>query len=88
MAHPSDVAVNYVWEQFKAAFFDGGERQKAEQCERLSRLLAHRPTSPNAEVVEQFRARASKALADMAAQCPHIAKLDYLKHYITCKEEL
>lgn len=86
MAHPSDVAVNYVWELFKAAFFNDNERSKAEQCERLSRLLAHRPTSPNAEVVGQFKQKAAKSLADMAARYPHITKLDYLKHYITCKE--
>lgn len=86
MTHPSDTAIEYVWEQFKSAFFDNRERQIAEQCERLSKMLAHRPTSPNADIVRQFKQKCHNALADMAKRYPHIAKLDYLKHYITFKE--
>lgn len=86
MAHPSDVAVNYVWELFKTAFFNDTERQKAEQCERLSRMLAHKPMSSNTEAVKQFVGKVRQSLADMALRYPHITKLDYLKHYITCKE--
>lgn len=86
MAHPSEVAIDYVWEQFKTAFFEPAERDKAEQCERLSKMLAHRPLSRDPETVEQFRQKQAKALADMAARFPHIAKLDYLTSYITRQE--
>lgn len=79
MTHPTDVAIDYVWDLFKTAFFDDAERQKAEQCERLSKMLAHRPTNPNPEVVEQFRQKAAQALAEMAARYPHISTLEYLK---------
>ena len=81
MAHPSDVAIDYVWELFKKAFFTQQELHGVEQCERLSRMLAHRPLSPNADVVERFRRQCDLALADAVHQFPHIAKLDYLSCY-------
>ena len=81
MAHPSELAVDYIWTLFKEAFFAPVERQGVEQCERLSRMLAHRPVNPNADVVAQFRRKCASALAEVIRQWPHIAKLDYLSCY-------
>lgn len=82
MAHPSDVAIDYIWEQFKMAFFTSAERQKVEECERMSKLLAHCPTSRNSEAVEQFKQKIRQALADIAIRFPHIKNLDYIKNYM------
>lgn len=43
MLHPSQIAVNYIWEQFQKAFFEKKTIDFIEQFESLNRILKHRP---------------------------------------------
>lgn len=82
MAHPSDVAVDYIWEKFKDTFFDNKERAKVEQCERFSRRLSHRVMSGNQEAVERFREETRNALEQLVGQYPYIAEIELIKQIL------
>ena len=45
MRHPSDVAVKYIYEIFKASYFDEETKRIAAEASRLTRRLAHRSFS-------------------------------------------
>lgn len=49
MLHPSQIAVNYIWEQFQKAFFEKKTIDFIEQFESLNRTLKHRPTDATNE---------------------------------------
>ncbi len=54
MTHPSDVAVDYIYDIFSRSFFDEETKEVARECERLSKRLSHRPMSDDAEAVSRF----------------------------------
>ncbi|MBQ3983544.1 MAG: GSCFA domain-containing protein [Bacteroidales bacterium] len=43
MCHPSDVAVDIIWERFQQTFMSDATREVARQQERLWRQRQHRP---------------------------------------------
>lgn len=82
MTHPSDVAVDYIWEKFKDAFFDNKERAKVDECERFSRRLSHRVMSGNPEVAERFRLDTRNALVSLVERYPHIKEIESIKQIL------
>ena len=82
MTHPSDVAVDYIWEKFKDAFFDNKERAKVEQCERFSRRLSHRVMSDDPGAAERFRQDTRNALVALVAQYPYLAGIEIVRQIL------
>lgn len=76
MVHPSEVAVEYIWETLKNTYFDAQQQQTISRCERMAKRLRHRPMSQNPEVVAKFRADTKSALDALIAQYPYIVELE------------
>ncbi len=76
MVHPSEVAVEYIWEVLKNTYFDVRQQQIISQCERMTKRLRHRPMSQNQDVVAKFKADTQSALDALIAQYPYIAGLN------------
>lgn len=72
MLHPSEVAVNYIWEQLRTSCIDPQSLQAIDRCERMTKRLRHRPMSDNAEVVARFRADTEAALKRLRADYPYL----------------
>lgn len=49
LVHPSDEAVEYVWEHFRSTFLDHDGEERLKEGERLRRAFAHRPLVANNE---------------------------------------
>lgn len=64
MTHPSEVAVEYVWERFCGAFMSEEARVKGALFARLAEAASHRPLHPESEEYGRFR---SKMLAGAEA---------------------
>lgn len=54
MAHPSSLAVDYIWGKFSEMFFDESTEQLSLRAEKLKKSLAHRPYNPNSEDYKKF----------------------------------
>lgn len=54
MVHPSEVAVQYVWERFSSACFSPETLQIIEESENIRRALAHKPFHPDSEEYKRF----------------------------------
>ena len=55
MCHPSDMAVNYIYEVFSEAYFSQDTIELATKCEKLTRRMSHRPMTADNDAFEQFK---------------------------------
>ena len=72
MVHPSEVAIEYIWQTFQATYFDDRSTQAIARCERVSKRLRHRPMSNNPEVVERFNADTRTVIANLKKEYPYL----------------
>ena len=54
MLHPSEVAVNYIWQRFTSWAFTPEALKFAQEWERTERNLAHRPLNPDSDAHKAF----------------------------------
>ena len=82
MIHPSDVAVDYIWNTFKSVYFDDGTAQIASRCERTTKRLAHRIMTDNKEAVTRFHQETKEIIMNLLAEYPYLKELPQLTEYI------
>ena len=58
MLHPSDQAVDYIYERFSATYFSAQTHQMQEEWRPLQAALSHRPFNPDSEEYKSFLAKA------------------------------
>lgn len=54
MLHPSQIAVNYIWGQFIAAWFSQEGKDTLNRVNDIQRDLAHRPFNPSSDAHQKF----------------------------------
>ena len=57
MLHPSDQAVEYIWERFRATYFGKAAEQFLEEWRPIKDALGHKPFNPDCEATKQFLAK-------------------------------
>lgn len=62
MLHPSQIAINYIWEQFQQTFFDEKTIDFIEQFESLNRILKHQPIDATNEKYLQLVAQTKEKI--------------------------
>lgn len=72
MTHPSEVAVDYIYDIFSQSFFDEETKEIAKECERLSKRLSHRPMSDDVEAVARFNASTRELRTRLLQKYPFI----------------
>lgn len=72
MIHPSDTAVEYIWEKFRDAVFDDDTRALFSRIERLVLAMHHRPFGPDTEAHRKFRHAMLENVDALAEKYPHI----------------
>ena len=75
MVHPSDVAVEYIWQQFQATYLDDRSAQAVARCERVNKRLQHRPMSASPEQVERFNADTRHVLRNLIKEYPYLDEI-------------
>ena len=57
MLHPSDQAVEYIWEKFRTGYCGKAAEQFLEDWRPIREAFGHRPFNPDSEEHKQFIAR-------------------------------
>ena len=57
MVHPSELAVDYIWEQFQESHISHEARSLFKRIEAVHRAMEHRPFNPDSPAHERFRQR-------------------------------
>lgn len=79
MVHPSDVAVEYIWQTFQATYLDDRSALAVSRCERIHKRLQHRPMSANRETVDRFNADTASVVRNLIKEYPYLAQNVELK---------
>ncbi len=72
MVHPSEVAIDYIWEYFAQAFFPPQTAQLVAQIERVRTAVAHRPFHPNTSEHRNFVLQQREAIRRICQQYPQL----------------
>ena len=81
MVHPSNIAVEYIWERFREAFFSADVLRILSECEKIENSLNHRPSDPNALSYHSFLEDLIIKMEEMSINNP---KLDFRKEIELC----
>lgn len=72
MLHPSDVAVDYIWNRFSDTFFSEDTRQTKKELEQLSADLSHRHFHPESEASALFTEKLHKRKEQLIKKYPFL----------------
>ena len=73
MVHPSDVAVEYIWQAFQATYLDDRSALAVARCERIHKRLQHRPMSASPETVARFNADTASVVRNLIKEYPYLS---------------
>lgn len=60
MLHPSELAVEYIWQKFQMAYFGKTAEDFLEEWKPIREALGHRPFNPESEEYKKFLANAQE----------------------------
>lgn len=72
MTHPSEVAVDYIYDIFSQSFFDDDTISLAEKCVKLSKRLMHIPMSDDQDAVARFVHSSNQLKTQLLQQYPFL----------------
>lgn len=61
MIHPSNLAIEYIWEKFQSVYFDESAREKIKEILKIRKMSAHRPLHRDTKTYEKFQAELEAA---------------------------
>ena len=73
MVHPSEVAIEYIWQAFQATYLDDRSALAVARCERIHKRMQHRPMSANRETVDRFNADTTSVVRNLIKEYPYLA---------------
>ncbi len=82
MVHPSDVAVEYIWQAFQATYLDDRSALALARCERINKRLQHRPMSASREAVERFNTDTAGIVRNLIKEYPYLADNSELQAFM------
>jgi hypothetical protein len=72
MIHPSEMAVDYIYERFAETYFTDEAIRTAEEVVKIKKSLSHRPLHPNSEEYEKFKKKLSLQIDAITKKYPNI----------------
>ena len=66
MLHPSEQAVDYIWEKFTAATFSRELHECSAESASIKQALSHRPLHPDSEEYRRFEAKTQQRIKDFS----------------------
>jgi hypothetical protein len=72
MIHPSEIAVEYIFERFTETYLTDEAIRTAEEVKKIKKSLAHRPLHPDSEEYEKFKKKLSQQIDAIAQKYPNV----------------
>lgn len=63
LLHPSDKAIEYIWEKFSEVYFSSETQKLINEWKNIQRDLNHKPFHPDSESYREFRRKAEERLS-------------------------
>ena len=68
MLHPSDLAIDYIWEKFSLAFFEKKTLALIDEWMKIKQALDHKPFNPDSEQYKEFVFKTQIKLKDFLSK--------------------
>jgi len=72
LVHPTDLAVNYVWEKFTASYFSKETTLLVEKIQKIKQAATHKPFDFDSENHQQFIKNQLAIIQELTVQFPHL----------------
>lgn len=72
MIHPSEVAIDYIFERFTETYLTNEAIRTAEEIKKIKKSLSHRPLHPDSEEYQNFKKKLSQQISTIAQKYPNI----------------
>jgi hypothetical protein len=82
MAHPNQLAIDYIWEKFSVAYFDAGTLSLLKELQDISAACHHRPRNANTDAHRTFLATNAAKVLRLKEKHPYLpldAELAYFE---------
>ena len=76
MLHPSQQAVDYIWERFVATVFSDSAREYLSEWKPIKEAFAHRPFNPDSDAYRSFIARTIEQKTCLSDKYPHLKSIN------------
>ncbi|HIV83808.1 MAG TPA: GSCFA domain-containing protein, partial [Candidatus Prevotella intestinigallinarum] len=70
MLHPSQQAVDYIWERLSEAYFSEEAKRFLEEWRPIKEALGHRPFNPDSDEYKAFLQKTHERMAALKAKYP------------------
>ena len=74
MLHPSEVAVEYIWERFSEVCFPAETRSFLAEWEAVAKALSHRPLHPESAAYREFLRQTMLKLERLTEKYPNLVR--------------
>ena len=85
MIHPSQQAINIIWNRFTDVYFDSSAREKMSDFQKLNRAFNHRPFDPNSDGHKSFCTKQLVEISRLSQKYPEVGFTTYNNHFNTLK---
>ena len=68
LVHPTELAVNYVWEKFSDCYFSENTKQLNIEIAKIQSALAHKPFNTKSEKYKQFVSNTDKQIKELQSK--------------------
>jgi len=72
MLHPSEQAIDYIFEKFRSCAIDEESNAIMNEVEKLVKATKHRPLNPNGEDYQKFLSNHLKQTKTLQQRCPFL----------------
>jgi len=72
MAHPNEIAVDYIWNYFQTNLFDKKTRSLYERISAIAQSLEHRPLHPENESYQLFKRQCINKIELLEKEFPFV----------------
>ncbi|RAV30729.1 GSCFA domain-containing protein [Sinomicrobium soli] len=72
MIHPSDTAIQYIWEKFSGAWISPAAHQDMKEVDAIRKGLSHKPFAPDSPEHRDFRCRLEDRIRRLRSEWPHM----------------
>lgn len=85
MLHPSNEAIEYIWNQFSDTYFEDNTKKIIQDVNRIIQAKNHRPLNPQAGLHKKFIQSQLKAVEKLSKEYPYI---DFTEEFLFFSKEL
>ena len=72
MVHPSELAINYIWECFSKSYFDKNTILLIKEWNEIKKALNHKPFRADSEEYKSFLRQIVLKIERVKEKCPYL----------------